>query len=508
MLNEQDLSQIQAMGITEEMVENQICRFQIGFPYLKLRSAATIGNGILKLTDKQEHEAIKLWNDYRKAGGSIAKFVPASGAASRMFKNLYAFVKSSEGVEQNEFIATFFSQIENFPFFDELNSCCKGIYKADIKQLMASGRHRDVLKALLDANGMNYGNLPKGLLLFHKIHGQSIHTPVEEHLEECAQYASMANREAHIHFTISPEHKTLFEHLFTQKKEHYEEVWGVNYDITTSTQDLSTNTIAVNPDNIPYRDSEGKLFFRPAGHGALLKNLNALDANVVFIKNIDNVVPSKYRSVTIKYKKVLAGQLVKIKRQINEYLTKLEAQDYDAKDLSAMLAFLQSELCTYSDNVPATDTEALVEYLKLKFNRPIRVCGVVKNEGEPGGGPYLAYNKDGSYSPQILESAQIDAADPAAVDMMKSCTHFNPVDLVCDIKDYKGNKFNLADFVDPDTGLISSKSVGGQEVKALELPGLWNGSMSDWNTVFVEVPIDTFNPVKTVNDLLRKQHQG
>ena len=508
MLNEQDLSQIQAMGITKEMVENQIHRFQTGFPYLKLRSAATIGNGILKLTDKQEREAIKLWNDYRKAGGSIAKFVPASGAASRMFKNLYAFVKSSEEVEQNAFIATFFNQIENFPFFDELNSCCKRLYKADIKQLTASGRHRDVLKALLDANGMNYGNLPKGLLLFHKIHGQSIHTPVEEHLEECAQYASTANHEAHIHFTISPEHKTLFEHLFAQKKEHYEEVWGVNYDITTSTQDLSTNTIAVNPDNTPYRDSEGKLFFRPAGHGALLKNLNALDANVVFIKNIDNVVPSKYRSVTIKYKKVLAGRLVKIKRQINEYLTKLEARNYDAKDLSAMLAFLQSELCTYSDNVPATDAETLAKYLKLKFNRPIRVCGVVKNEGEPGGGPYLAYNKDGSYSPQILESAQINAADPAAVEMMKSCTHFNPVALVCDIKDYKGNKFNLADFVDPDTGLISSKSIGGQEVKALELPGLWNGSMSDWNTVFVEVPIDTFNPVKTVNDLLRKQHQG
>ena len=508
MLNEQDLSQIQAMGITEDMVESQIHRFQTGFPYLKLRSAATIGNGILKLTEKQECEAVRLWNDYRKAGGTIAKFVPASGAASRMFKNLYAFIKSSEDVERNEFIATFFGQIENFPFFEELNSCCKRLYKADIKQLMASAHHRDVLKALLDADGMNYGNMPKGLLLFHKVHGQSIHTPVEEHLEECAQYASMANRKAHIHFTISPEHKVLFEHLFAQKKGHYEEVWGVNYDITTSTQDLSTNTIAVNPDNTPYRDSDGRLFFRPAGHGALLKNLNALDANVVFIKNIDNVVPSKYRSVTIKYKKVLAGLLVKIKRQIDEYLTKLESKNYDAKDLSAMLAFLQTELSTHSGSVSTSDIEALADYLKQKFNRPIRVCGVVKNEGEPGGGPYLAYNKDGSYSPQILESAQIDTTDPTAVSMMKSCTHFNPVDLVCDIKDFKGNKFNLADFVAPDTGLISSKSIDGQEVKALELPGLWNGSMSDWNTVFVEVPIDTFNPVKTVNDLLRKQHQG
>lgn len=508
MISEQDLQQIAAMGISKETLESQLRRFETGFPYLKLRSAATVGDGIVRLSAKQEQDDIELWDKYRASGGSMVKFVPASGAASRMFKNLYAYVNSPSDTEPSGFIKTFFDNLDKFPFFKELSACCTRLYQKTAVQLVADCRWRDVLKALLDADGLNYGNLPKGLLLFHKTHAQSIHTPVEEHLEECAQYATMANGEAHIHFTISPEHQQLFNDLFAKKKEHYEDVWGVKYVITTSTQSTSTNTVAVNPDNTPYRDADGRLFFRPAGHGALLGNLNALDESVVFVKNIDNVVPLQYRNTTVRYKRILAGHLVMLKDKIGEYMTMLDKGNCTDADLHAMLSFLQTDFSVRNDNLNVDDKDAVVKYLKTKFNRPIRVCGVVKNEGEPGGGPYLAYGKDGCCAPQILEAAQIDADDAAAVDMMKNGTHFNPVDLVCYIKDYKGGKFHLTDFVDPDTGLISGKSVDGKEVKALELPGLWNGSMSDWNTVFVEVPIDTFNPVKTVNDLLRKQHQA
>ena len=273
-----------------------------------------------------------------------------------------------------------------------------------------------------------------------------------------------------------------------------------------SEQKPSTDTIAVNTDNTPYRESDGSLLFRPAGHGALLENLNERDADVVFVKNIDNVVPLSLRYETVRYKKVIAGYLIDIQRQIADYLTLLDSGKATPEQLQAMLAWVEDKLSTHAPE--ALEGDALVDYLRRKLNRPIRVCGVVRNEGEPGGGPYLAYNADGTYSPQILEAAQIDSSDPAAVELMNSGTHFNPVDLVCYIKDYKGKKFDLKQFVDPDTGLISMKSKGGVDIKALELPGLWNGSMSDWNTIFVEVPIETFNPVKTVNDLLRKQHQA
>jgi hypothetical protein len=259
-------------------------------------------------------------------------------------------------------------------------------------------------------------------------------------------------------------------------------------------------------DNSPYREDDGSLLFRPAGHGALIENLNDREADVIFVKNIDNVVPSALRHDTTRYKKVIAGYLVQIQAHVAHFMQQLEG-DCSHEQLLKILEFVEKYLFTVSPKTGDMDDSQLSEYLRSKLNRPIRVCGMVKNEGEPGGGPYLAYNRDGSYSLQILEAAQINSEDPASVELMKSGTHFNPVDLVCYIKDYKGNKFDLRKFVDPDTGLISEKSKGGVAIKALELPGLWNGSMSDWNTIFVEVPIETFNPVKTVNDLLRPQHQ-
>lgn len=507
MLNPSDLKFVENKGISEEMIDAQLKRFQTGFPYLKINAVATVGNGIKKFTPEEVSKCMNSWSEFQQTGNTIEKFVPASGAASRMFKNMFAFATSGNTIPTTDFEKTYFENITKFAFYSDLNNACKKIHSQSVQELMAEEKYVEIAKAMLDAEGLNYGFLPKALLKFHKAAGGNSHTPLEEHLEEGAQYAADKNHVVNLHFTVSPEHKTAFEKLLDEKIPLYEQVWGVEYNVTMSEQKSSTDTIAVNLDNSPYREPSGELLFRPAGHGALIENLNERDASVVFVKNIDNVVPSKLRSVTTKFKRVLAGYLVQIQAQVATMLQKLDEGKCTESELHEMLAYVENELSIHSEKAVEMDCGQLAEYLHTKLNRPIRVCGVVKNEGEPGGGPYLAYNPDGTYSPQILEAAQIDSSKPEAVALMNSGTHFNPVDLVCYLKDYKGNKFNLKDFVDPDTGLISMKSKGGVEIKALELPGLWNGSMSDWISVFVEVPIETFNPVKTVNDLLRPEHQ-
>lgn len=504
MWNDQDLKQMDAKGISSETVDQQMQRFAQGFPWLRIHSVATVGKGIISLSPKEEAQCIQSWKQFE---GSVEKFVPASGAASRMFKDLFAFVNSGRTIPETAFEHAFFNGIQHFAFYPTLNKTCIKIHGIGIKQLMESNRHADVAKALLDPNGMNYGALPKALLLFHRAAGGSVHTSLEEHLEEGAQYAADAHRQVNLHFTVSAEHRHLFEQLLARRVPLYEKVWGVTYHITMSEQKSSTDTIAVTSNNKPYRESDGSLLFRPAGHGALVENLNEQDADVLFVKNIDNVVPSSLRYATTRYKKVIAGYLVQMQNHIAHFLQQLDG-DCGHEQLLRILEFVENYLFTVSPKTSEMDDEQLAQYLHSKLNRPIRVCGMVRNEGEPGGGPYLAYNRDGSYSPQVLESAQINPDDATAVELMKSGTHFNPVDLVCYIKDYKGNKFDLRQFVDPDTGLISEKSKGGVTIKALELPGLWNGTMSDWNTIFIEVPIMTFNPVKTVNDLLRPQHQA
>ena len=507
MWNENDKKLMAAKGITESVIEAQLKRFETGFPWLKLESAATVGKGIMRLDAKQQAQCIKLWKEFQGGGASIEKFQPASGAASRMFKNLFAFINEGKSAPETDFERQFFDGITQFAFYPQLNKTCVTLYKNNVSELVEAGRYADVLRALLLPEGMNYGSLPKGLLRFHRTTAGSVHTPLEEHLEEGAQYAADCDRCVRIHFTVSPEHRSGFERLIKSKVPLMEKVWGVKYDITLSEQKASTDTIAVNMDNTPYRDANGNLLFRPAGHGALLENLNERDADVVFIKNVDNVVPLRLRSVSTRFKKIIGGYLVQVQQQLKKYLEMLDKGNVKAGDLKAMLRYASQTLCIIDKATDTMDNDALAAWLRDKFNRPIRVCGVVPNEGEPGGGPYLVYNADGSASPQILESAQINPDDPAAVEMMKGGTHFNPVDLVCYIKDYKGIKFDLRKFVDVETGFISVKSKDGVDIKALELPGLWNGSMSNWNTVFVEVPIDTFNPVKTVNDLLRRAHQ-
>ena len=447
MFTPQDIQQLEQRGITLAEAERQMECFRTGFPELDIVAAASTkkDGGILKPTRAEQDAYIETWNQYLAEGHKVLKFVPASGAASRMFKALFEYLENGE---ETDFIKKFLSEKDKFAFGPEL----------------AGKEGQEAVRYLLE--NMNYGNLPKGLLLFHS-YRDGARTPALEHLVEGALYAA-SNGQVHLHFTVSHDHLPLFRQHIADNLKKFEEKYNVHYDVTFSEQLPSTDTLAANPDNTPFRTKEGKLLFRPGGHGALIQNLNQQDADIVFVKNIDNVVPDRLKKDTVRYKQILAGVLVAEQKRIFERL-----QD------------------------PTVSEEE-----KAKLNRPIRVCGVVKNTGEPGGGPFLVRDEDGTISCQILESVQI--SDPA---LMAQATHFNPVDLVCAIRDVNGKPFNLPDYVDPKTGFISSKSKDGQELKALELPGLWNGAMAKWNTIFVEVPVSTFNPVKTVNDLLRDQHQ-
>lgn len=505
MLTVEDKNYLAAKGITEEQITRQLDCFKKGFPYLKLAAAASVDNGILSPDGDALKLYLRVWDTYIQSERKVVKFVPASGAASRMFKNLFGFLEAEYNEPQTDFEKEFFDKIEKFAFYDDLNAACQKTAGKDIPTLLADGQYKAVVAALLKEAGLNYGQLPKGLLKFHRYEAGA-RTPVEEHLVEGALYATNRSGLVNVHFTVSPEHRALFEKLVEEKANLFAKRYGVHYEVSFSEQKSSTDTIAADENNEPFR-VDGKLFFRPGGHGALIENLNDLDADIVFIKNIDNVVPDKFKSDTITYKKLLAGVLVTLQQKVFGYLQLLESGKYTHEQVIDILQFLQRELfCKLPDTKLLEDTE-LVVYLKKKLNRPMRVCGMVKNVGEPGGGPFLAYNSDGTISLQILESSQIDMNDPEKKAMFEQGTHFNPVDLVCAIRNYKGEKFDLTKYVDPATGFISSKSKSGRNLKALELPGLWNGAMSDWNTVFVEVPLTTFNPVKTVNDLLREQHQ-
>ena len=444
----QDLEQLAARGIPVEKAEAQLECFRNGFPELDIVAPASTKKGILAPKRAEQEAYIAAWQEYLKEGHKILKFVPASGAASRMFKNLFQYLE--DGIE-TPFIQEFLANKDKFAFGPQL----------------AGKEGQDAVRYLLQ--DMQYGDLPKGLLLFHK-YRDGARTPALEHLVEGAQYCKGEGEKptVYLHFTVSHDHLPLFRQHIAENLAKFEEKYGVQYDVTFSEQLPSTDTIAANPDGTPFRTKDGKLLFRPGGHGALIENLNQQDADIVFIKNIDNVVPDRLKKDTIRYKQILAGVLVTEQKRVFEALKDPNLSDEE----------------------------------RAKLNRPIRVCGVVKNTGEPGGGPFLVRESDGSISCQILESTQI--SDP---ELMKQSTHFNPVDLVCAIRDFEGKPFDLPQYVDPQTGFISNKSKDGKELLALELPGLWNGAMAKWNTIFVEVPVSTFNPVKTVNDLLREQHQ-
>ncbi len=507
MFSTDDLNLINAKGISKEQLDSQLKRFETGFPYLELQSTARVGDGIMSLNSDEEEQAIARWHQYLADGGDVSKFVPASGAASRMFKALFAFADGdTDTPKSGSDVDKLIADIDRLPFVEELESATRNLYGMGVSQLIGAHRLRDLIAAIIKPEGMNYGNLPKGLLTFHRYADGSTRTPLEEQLVEGAQTATSATGNVKLHFTVSSDHRDLFKKKLSETLPEVEKKMGVKFDVSMSEQMPSTDTVAVNLDNTPFREN-GNLVFRPGGHGALIRNLNDIDSTVVFIKNIDNVVPDNRREATLRYKKILAGILIEVHDRIALYLDMLSSGNYTIEDIRRMIAFMHDTLNIRDPKMKQFEDAELALYIKDKLNRPIRVCGMVRNEGEPGGGPYIARNADGSYSPQILESTQIDPENDSYKEMVSTATHSNPVDLVCYIKDVNGEKFDLPAHVDHDTGFISSKSLHGRDLKALELPGLWNGAMSDWNTVFVEVPVATFNPVKTVNDLLRAAHQ-
>ena len=477
MFTPNDISQIEARGLSVAEVERQIDNFRNGFPSLPVVRAASGGDGVRQLTEEELHNAEELYNSRAKEIKTI-KFVPASGAATRMFKELFEYVnddKRTPGIDK------LITNLEKFAFFAEL-----------AKYLKPQIDDKDVVRNII-IDGLGYGSKPKGLVTFHA-YKEGARKPVEEHLVEAALYASNGERAA-IHFTVSPEHKAGFLALLDERQGHYEKKYGIKYDVSFSEQSPATDTIAVNPDNTPFRNEDGSLLFRPAGHGALIANLDRLDADIIFVKNIDNVTTDERKGDTITYKRVLAGELLRLQERSFELLRAIKRGEDRFEEAKA---FLQSELCC---KLPENASNELIINT---LDRPIRVCGMVKNEGEPGGGPFWVGDDKGREQLQIAESSQIAKED---MHLMKEATHFNPVDLVCGVKRYDGTKYDLTKYTDPKTGFISSKSAGGRELRAQELPGLWNGAMANWNTIFVEVPISTFSPVKVVQDLLRPEHQ-
>ncbi|WP_347923798.1 DUF4301 family protein [Pontimicrobium sp. SW4] len=508
-----DIKQIEEKGLTVDKVISQIALFKKGVPFINLQSAATIDNGILSFNETEAEELINLF-DARRDSISIVKFVPASGAATRMFKTLFTFLKEFNPKKEsiNSYInknkvkelSVFFVGLEKLPFFEEVVTRIHKTY-VDYNDLSYDEQRLLFVKTMLDENQLNYSFFPKGLLPFHR-YKEHFSTAFEEHLFEAAEYASSSN-EASLHFTISEKHKHKFDEEFKFIEEDVEDKTQTRFNISFSYQKHATDTIAVTPKNEPFRDDNGALVFRPSGHGALIENLNEIDADIIFIKNIDNVVVNKYRSEVAKYKKMLAGVILKIQEKAFEYEEALNYEVSNEKlvEIANFLATKMNVILDSSFNNLSFHEKKV--YLKSKLHRPIRVCGMVKNEGEPGGGPFWVKDASGTISLQIVESAQIDKNNPKQHDILKNATHFNPVDLVCSIRNYKGEIFDLTRFINHNTAFITMKTKTGKDLKALELPGLWNGSMAYWNTIFVEVPLITFNPVKTVNDLLKAPHQ-
>ncbi|MGO3184000.1 MAG: DUF4301 family protein [Aequorivita sp.] len=510
MFTKNNLQQIKAHGLSEAKIEEQLYIYKDGIPFANVVEPASASNGIEVFSEEEQQGFIRLF-DTEKNKLDLLKFVPASGAATRMFKFLHQFlVQTSIGIDsenddieaflqkkENTDLRTFFSSMEDFAFYDLVKRELEEKYP-DYQTFEKGKQYFLFVKEILEESGLNFGNTPKGLIPFHKYDDDYV-TAFGEQLYEAAFYAT-SNGIANLHFTVSENHEEKFKKRFDEIKYLVEKKTGVSFNISYSFQKKETDTVAATPDNEIFLDQNGNMLFRPSGHGALLQNLNDVDADIVFIKNIDNVVSESYVETIAFQKKVLAGKLISLQQKIFGFVEKLHSENLSEETLREITSFIFEELNIQNISV---EKEILLEILE----RPIRICGVVENTGAPGGGPFLVKDRNGNLSYQIVEMSQIDIQNPKQKDLVDKATHFNPVDLVCGLRNYKGEKFNLLEFSDPDTGFISNKSYHGKSIKALELPGLWNGAMANWNTVFVEVPLITFNPVKTVNDLLNKVHQ-
>lgn len=514
-LNGDDVREIEARGMTAAQISGQIETFKKGFPFTKLLRTCTLDDGIASL---KEDDLERLDKKYANTSfrGRAMKFVPASGAASRMFKVLSAVHARSGKIDKKEAVSQaekgdadyqslleFMKRLKQFAFYEDLRNVMSRDGK-DMETCRSDGDYKTILDYVLTSRGLDLAGLPKGLIPFHRYSGHS-RTPFEEHLVEAKAYTKSENGTVRIHFTVSPEHESAIKEHIENVRGRYENQ-GVRYETGFSCQKPSTDTIAVDLDNRPFRDREGRILFRPGGHGALVENLDELRGDIIYIKNIDNVVPDRLKPETYIYKRALGGYLIELQSAIFDYLKRLTTGDEDEALNKEVFDFIKDRLSiAFPDDRMQRFTRR--EYLISRLNRPLRVCGMVRNVSEPGGGPFWVEHEDKTSSIQIVERSQVDMESGEQKSIFQSATHFNPVDLVCGVRDYTGRAFDLKNYVDHNTGFISKKSKDGRELKALELPGLWNGSMAYWNSVFVEVPLITFNPVKTVMDLLRKEHQ-
>ena len=504
MFTKKDIEQLNSLSIDKQTINRQLENFVKGFPFLAVEAPALVGRGILALSKLEQNEYLKY---YEKFDGTALKFVPASGAATRMFKDLYQYLDSGGALSLNDkngkAIKEFFDRLNEFAFYGQLNQLMFE-NNVDLRKLSPES-YLSIAATLLSKRGMGYGHLPKAVLKFHR-YPDWIRTAIEEHLVEAALHTCCNDKIARLHFTVSPEHKSEVEALLKQVLASYEKRFDCKYNISFSEQKKATDTIAVDTNNKPIRNKDGSLLFRPGGHGALLENLNEQTEDIIFIKNIDNIVPETKVEETVYWKKVLAGVLLACRDKVHSYLLRLENGERSTAFLNEVCRYMESMFCVLLPQTLSGNKRAAILYEKL--HRPIRVCGMVKNEGEPGGGPYIVKEDDGSTSLQILEVQQVNMQNAKMKACFNGLTHFNPVDIVCSCYNHKGVKYDLRKFADPKTGFISAKSINGTPIKAQELPGLWNGGMSKWSTVFVEIPLAVFNPVKTVNDLLRKEHQA
>lgn len=506
---EKDKEQLKAKGIAETKVVGQIETFKEGIPFVNLKRAAVVGDGIYRFSNEEEQELVHSY-EHNSKNLSILKFVPASGAASRMFKALFNFLDAYNAKEEtlqeyidrtsDKDIKVFSEGMENFPFYQEVKD------RFDLEDATKGEEVYAFVSELMGEGALNYGFYPKGLLPFHK-YDRSTATPFEEHLKEGSRYGASEGK-SKLHFTISEQHEEMFKSEFSTVEKRISKATGTDFIVDYSFQKSATDTIAVDMNNEPFRNSDGSILFRPGGHGALIENLNEQDADIIFIKNIDNVAVMRNADAVAESKKILAGVLLDAQEKAFTYTNLVHNNTIDSGKAAEIKEFLESKLnARFSDDYSAHSHEEQLKELQAKLERPIRVCGMVKNEGEPGGGPFWINNTKGELSLQIIESAQIDMENLEQVKILKNSTHFNPVDLVCGVRNHRGEKYDLLKFVDHKQGFITSKTKDGKELKALELPGLWNGAMAYWSTIFVEVPLVTFNPVKTVNDLLKPSHQ-
>ena len=498
--SKQDIRQIERHGLRLKDVKQQLAAYRKGPHYIYLCRPCAIRDGILSLSAAERNKLMALY-EKESAGYKIVKFVPASGAASRMFAEWFSAL-NNEGFGSAKLNQVFIRDLRKYPFFDLLRT------NKEVVQHIRQKNIKKILNYILSAEGLNYGWLPKALIPFHLYGKNDMRTALEEHLVEGAHYIRSPRNICPLHFTISAEHKKNIIEKIKSVKAFYEDRCRTKYEISLSVQSPSTDTLAVDENNLPFRDGRKNLVFRPGGHGSLLFNLQNLDADFIFVKNIDNIAPEKLLQEIIPDKKVMGGLAVRLQKEIHDAVRQLKSSKIDTVQIDEIISFCSKKLnIVFPRGFDRQSRRDKIKLLISKLNRPLRICAMVRNEGEPGGGPFWVEEKDGTQSLQIIEKAHVDKSNPGQLAVWEKSQYFNPVDMVCCVKDYRGRKFKLTDYVDRNTYLISQKHEKGRGINALEAPGLWNGAMAKWNTVYVKAPLLVFNPVKTVNDLLRPEHQ-